>query len=158
MKHFSNCTADSVGTWTTWRKVLRHRFEKDRQSSKKSKWREESSTLFWKHFHFMPRNCHREVLPHFIAPQLAMPAFRRIGLPQYVPCRWICVNLSTVSNTFSLQGTSALPEWLRRYGNISWHWGRRFHLKDWIEDLLSCWNWFVEKIQISSNLWVSMPP
>ncbi len=130
--------------------------------SKKSKWREESSTLFWKHFHFMPltatvKCCHTSSRHNSLCQ-----FFGRIGLPQYVPCHWIqSLNLRQSLdsfNTFSLQGTSALPEWLRRYGNISWHWGRRFHLKDWIEDLLSCCNWVVEKIQISSNLWVSMPP
>jgi len=51
---------------------------------KKPKWREECSTMFWKHFHFMPstatmKRCHTS----------SHPVFLRIGLPQYVPCHWI---------------------------------------------------------------------
>lgn len=90
-------------------------------------------------------NSHHEVLPHFIAPSFSQDWIAAICALSLNPI----AESASISRQFqlTLQGTSALPEWLRRYGNISWHWGRRFHL-NWIEDLLSCWNW-VEKTQIS---------
>lgn len=112
---------------------------------KKPKWREECSTMFWKHFHFMPSTptmkcCHTS----------SHPVFLRIGLPQYVPCHWI----QSPNLRQSLDSFNSLCKAQALYQSGFEDMETLVDIED-AEDLLSCWNW-VEKTQTSWNLWVCL--